>query len=196
MIAGKQKPAQAAQAAQAATATELAAAKAAGDKVLARVNTELAEAAKPIAAADTAAKAVEATAKTAAANVTKLTATVNTAKALIDTRRKETVTAQTVMAKMVTEKQKPMEANLAGMKKAVATAQTAYSNVEKNHTAQMQQLTQTIATQVKTAEVKTAEATKLAAELAKEEARLNELKSTYEKLKTAANGKPTKTAAK
>ena len=39
------------------------------------------------------------------------------------------------------------------------------------------------------------EATKLADELAKEEARINELKSTYEKLKTAAKGEPTKTAS-
>jgi hypothetical protein len=196
MIAEKQKPAQAAQAAQAATATELAAAKAAGDKVLARVNIELAEAAKPAAAADNAAKTAETAAKTAAGNVTKQTATATAAKALIDTRRKETVTAQAALAKMVAEKQKPMEAKLAGLKQAVATAQTAHANVEKDHAARMQQLTQIISTQGKTAEAKTAEATKLANALAAAQKQVDTLKATYEKLKTASNGKPTNTAAK
>ena len=57
----------------------------------------------------------------------------------------------------------------------------------------MQQLTKTIETQGKTAKAKTEKAKKLADELVKEEARLKELKATYDKLKTAA---VTKTAAK
>ena len=61
----------------------------------------------------------------------------------------------------------------------------------------MQQLTKTIETQGKTAKAKTEKAKKLADELVKEEARLKELKATYEKLKTAAaTNKGTKTAAK
>ena len=60
---------------------------------------------------------------------------------------------------------------------------------------EVRRLEATIAEQRKLAATKTAEATKLADELAKEEARINELKSTYEKLKTAAKGEPTKTAS-
>jgi len=103
-------------------------------------------------------------------------------------------TAQAAMAKKAVELQTPAEANVSTMKTAVTTATSAHANVEKDHTARMQQLTATIAEQGKLAETKTAEATKLANELAKEEARIDELKSTYEKLKTAANGEPTKTA--
>ena len=60
----------------------------------------------------------------------------------------------------------------------------------------MQQLTQTIDTQGKTVKAKTEEANKLADELLREESQLKELKTTYEKLKTAAVTKDTKTAAK
>jgi hypothetical protein len=60
----------------------------------------------------------------------------------------------------------------------------------------MQQLTATIATQGKTAEAKTAEASKLAAELTASQNQVDTLKATYEKLKTASTPKPTKTAAK
>ena len=77
----------------------------------------------------------------------------------------------------------------------MTTATTAHANAEKDHTARMEQLSATIAEQGKLATTKTAEATKLADELAKEEARIDELKSTYEKLKTAAKGEPTKTAS-
>jgi len=193
LVTGKQKPAQAAQAATAATATELTAAKDAASKVMARINAELAETAKPVAAADQVAKTGEATAKTAADNVTKMTAAANTAKALIDTRKKETETAKAAMAKMMTDKQKPVEAKLAGMKEAVTEAQSSHANVEKNHAARVQQLTRTIETQGNTAKTKTEEAKKLGDELVKEGSRLKELKGTYDKLKTAA---ATKTAAK
>ena len=77
----------------------------------------------------------------------------------------------------------------------LATAQAVHANVEKNHAAHMQQLTATIATQGKTAEAKTAEATKLANELAAAQKLVDTLKATYEKLKTASTGKPTNTAA-
>ncbi len=196
LVAGKQKPAQAAQVATAATTTELTAAKAAASKVMTRINAELAETAKPAAAADQAAKAAEATAKSVADNVTKMTAAANTAKALIDTRKKETETAKAAMSKMMADKQKPVETKLAGMKEAVTEAQSSHANIEKNHAAQVQQLTKTIEAQGNTAKTKIEEAKKLADELVKEEGRLKELKSTYDKLKTAAAAKGTKTAAK
>ena len=193
LVAGKQKPAEAAQAATAATTTELTAAKDAASKVMARINAELTEVAKPGAAADQAAKAAEAMAKTAVDNVIKMTAAANTAKALIDTRMKETETAKAAVAKMMTDKQKPVESKLAGMKGIVTEAQSSHANVEKDHVARMQQLTRTIEAQGKTAKTKTEEAKTLADELVKEEARLKELKATYEKLKAAT---ATKTAAK
>ncbi len=196
LVTGKQKPAQAAQAATAATATELTAAKDAGSKVMARINAELAETAKPVAAADQVARTAEATAKTAADNVSKMTALANVAKALIDTRKIGAESAKAALNKMMTDRQKPVEAKLAGMRKASSAAQAAHANVEKDHALRMQQLTQTIDTQGKTVKAKTEEANKLADELLREESQLKELKTTYEKLKTAAVTKDTKTAAK
>ena len=100
------------------------------------------------------------------------------------------------MAKMITDKQKPVETKLAGMKESVTEAQSSHANVEKNHAAQVQQLTKTIEAQGNTAKTKTEEAKKLGDELVKEESRLKELKATYDKLKTAAAAKGTKPAAK
>ena len=124
-----------------------------------------------------------------------MTTAATTAAALIETRKKEMATAQAAMAKKVAELQTPAEANVAKMKTAVTAAATAHANVEKDHAARMQQLTTTITEQGKLAQAKTAEATKLATELTKEEARSNELKTIYEKLKTATKDSPAKTTA-
>ncbi len=190
-VAGQQ-PSIAAAAAAAAATNEITAAKASGDKVLARVNLELAEAIKPFQAADQVAKTAEAAIPLAEASVTKMVATADAAKAATAKAQQDVANAKVAMTKMVDEKQTPAEAQVAAMKQAVAAAQLSHQNTEVDHAKNLAALTEAAKAEATAAQEKTTAAGKLALDLAALQKRLDEIKAAYDKLKTATKTASTK----
>ncbi|MBC8324543.1 MAG: hypothetical protein H8E27_02815 [Verrucomicrobia subdivision 3 bacterium] len=191
LVAAKQKPAQDALAAASATATELAAAKIAADKILTRVNAEMVVAAKPFQDLDAVAKTVEAAVKPTEVNVAKMTTAMDVAAKLVTQRKTEEVAAKNAMMKMAAEKIKPMEADVIAAAAAMTRAQAAHTNAGQIHQAHVTTLAKTVAAQSTASKAKTEEAGKLAIVVAAAQKQVEAFKAEYEKLKG-----PPKTAAK
>ena len=191
LIATKQKPAQAAVDAATATVNELAIAKTAGVKVLARLNAEMAEAKKPVVAASAIVATVEAAAKAAEANVVKMTEAMTTAQQEVAKRKQEADAAKAAIVKMAAEKIKPMESRATAAAAAMAHAQVAHQNTEQNHKTQVALLGKTMEKQAADAKANQTEADQFAIIVIEARKRLEQLKTEYDKLKSASN--PTQT---
>ena len=189
LITTKQKPAQAAVDAVTATVNELAVAKTAGAKVLARVNAEMAEAKKPVVAANTIVATVEAAAKAAEANVVKMTSAMTNAQQVVANRKQEADVAKATIVKMAAEKIKPMESRATAAVAAMAQAQVAHQNAEQNHKAQVTLLSKTMEKQTADAKTKQTEAGQFAIIVAEARKRVEQLKTEYDKLKSASKPK-------
>jgi hypothetical protein len=189
LIAAKQKPAQAAVDAVTATVNVLAVAKTAGVKVLSRVNAEMAEAKKPVVAANTIVATVEAAAKAAEANVVKMTTAMTTAQQEVAKRKQEADAAKAAIVKMAAEKIKPMEARATAAAAARALAQVAHQNAEQNHKGQVTLLSKTMEKQTADAKTKQTEVGQFAIIVAEARKRVEQLKTEYEKLKAASKPK-------
>jgi WD40 repeat protein len=193
LIATKQKPAQAAVDAVTATVNELAIAKTAGAKVLARVNAEMAEAKKPVVAASAIVATVEAAVKAAEANVVKMTAAMITAQQEVAKRKQEADVAKAAMAMIAAEKVEPMELRVTAAAVAMVQAQVAHEDAEQNHKARVTLLSKTMENQTAGAKSKHTEADQFAIIVTEARKRVEQLKTEYDKLKSAS--KPEKVSA-
>ena len=193
LIAAKQKPAQAAVDAVTHTVNELAVAKTAGAKVLARVNAEMIEAKKPVVAASAIVATVEAAAKVAEANVAKMTIAMTTAQQEVAKRKQEADAAKAAIVKMAAEKIKPMESRATAAAAAMARAQVAHQNTEQNHKAQVALLGKTMEKQAADAKANQTEADQFAIVVIEARKRVEQLKAEYDRLKSASKPKQTST---
>ena len=198
LVANKQQPAQIAATAAAETVKELTAAHTSSVQVLKVVEAEMAEARKPVVTANTIAITAEAAEKAAAGNVAKMTAVLDAARKVLADRKQAVVNAEAAMAKMMTEKLKPMETAVSTAAAAMAKAQATHDNTEKEHQALLAALTQTVATQTTDAKTKQAALDEFTPEVTEARKKLEALEAEYQKLKSAAapQKEPTKTAAK
>ena len=146
----------------------------------------MAEAKKPVVAANTIVATVEAAAKAAEANVVKMTSAMTTAQQEVAKRKQEADVAKAAVVRIIAEKVKPMESRVTTAVAAMAQAQVAHQNAEQNHKAQVTLLSKTMEKQTADAKTKQTEAGQFAIIVAEARKRVEQLKTEYDKLKSAS----------